>query len=110
MTKILLIIVILFIISQSIKLVPDVYEVYRCYGHPEGPPACWQDPPAIILKTSWLAHLALNINSSTNFLVYVAWGTKFRKAFFKATRELLQQILSIFPNTRHSTERYSTAL
>ena len=35
MTTILLMIVILFIISQSIKLIPDVYEVYSCYGHPE---------------------------------------------------------------------------
>ena len=35
MTRILIMIVILFIICQSIKLVPDVYEVYSCYGHPE---------------------------------------------------------------------------
>ena len=35
MTRILIMIVILFIICQSIKLVPDVYEVYSCYDHPE---------------------------------------------------------------------------
>ena len=35
MTRILIMIVILFIICQSIKLVPDVYEVYSCYGDPE---------------------------------------------------------------------------
>ena len=33
MTKILIIIVILFIICQSIKLIPDIYEVYSCYGN-----------------------------------------------------------------------------
>lgn len=35
MTMILFMIVILFFISQGIKLIPDVYEVYSCYGHPE---------------------------------------------------------------------------
>jgi hypothetical protein len=31
MTRVLIIIVILFIICQSIKLIPDFYEVYKCY-------------------------------------------------------------------------------
>ena len=70
-----------------------------------GPPVCWQDTPALILKMSWLAHLALSINSSTNFLVYVFWGTKFRKAFCKAKREFLQQLTSVFPNMRNTNEK-----
>ena len=32
MTRVLILIVILFIICQSIKLIPDFYEVYQCYN------------------------------------------------------------------------------
>ena len=53
-----------------------------------GPPECWNDPPAIIQKLNAIGHLTLAINSSANFLVYVAWGTKFRKAFVRAKEEI----------------------
>ena len=72
-----------------------------------GPPECWQDPPSVILRVSWLAHLALSVNSSTNFLVYVFWGAKFRKAFWKTIGELLRRLQSVFPNTRTTNEKYN---
>ena len=34
MARILAAVVILFIFCQSLKLVPDIYEVYFCYDHP----------------------------------------------------------------------------
>ena len=53
-----------------------------------GPPDCWNDPPSIINKLNAIGHLTLAINSSANFLVYVAWGTKFRKAFIRAKEDI----------------------
>ena len=35
MNRILVIIVLLYVICQSFKLVPDFYEVYACYGSKE---------------------------------------------------------------------------
>ena len=70
-----------------------------------GPPECWQDPPLVILRMSWLAHLALSVNSALNFLVYVFWGTKFRKAFCKVIRETVRRLQSPFRTNRNSNEK-----
>ena len=70
-----------------------------------GPPECWQDPPTVILRMSWLAHLALSLNSSMNFLVYVFWGTKFRVEFCKIFRDLLRRVQSLFRNNGNSSDK-----
>merc|ERR1719483_736935 len=69
-------------------LIPDIYEVCQCYGSRIGPPTCWMNPPSLISRLSMVSHLALSINSSANFLVYVAWGTKFKKAIWRAADNL----------------------
>ena len=47
------------------------------------PPECWLDLPPWIHRMVITSHLALSVNSSANFIVYVAVGTKFQKAFIR---------------------------
>ena len=70
----------LFVFCQSIKIIPDMYELFECksknlLGH-----FCEMDGPIIngIVRTS---HLLVCLNSSANFLIYYVCGTKFRRAF-----------------------------
>ena len=59
------------------------------------PPYCWLDPPSLITRLSMISHLALTINSSANFLVYVALGTKFKKAFWRTKDSFVRQTTSV---------------
>ena len=70
----------LFVFCQSIKIIPDMYELFECrannlFGH-----FCNMGGPVIngIVRTS---HLLVCFNSSANFLIYYFFGTKFRRAF-----------------------------
>ena len=70
----------LFVFCQSIKIIPDMYELFECrannlFGH-----FCDMGGPIIngIVRTS---HLLVCVNSSANFLIYYFFGTKFRRAF-----------------------------
>ncbi|XP_023332149.1 FMRFamide receptor [Eurytemora carolleeae] len=83
MVQILLLIVIMFVICQSFKIIPDLYEVFQCSFGERRIPACWENPPKVVNTLSIISHLALSINSSVNFFVYVAWGSKFRKALMR---------------------------
>ena len=73
----------MFVICQSVKLVPDIYELTVCNhfkiakeGHDEN---C-HNPLNIDVATS-LGNLFCCINSAANFLLYMVRGKKFRDAF-----------------------------
>ena len=79
---ILILMSILFIICQSLKIVPDMYEIIVCRSaetYENSSQSCVF--PDIILKLTNISHLLLCINSSANFLIYYCAGGKFREAW-----------------------------
>ena len=74
---ILIIMSILFIICQSLKIVPDMYEIIVC----KGPGKC--EFPPIIKNLTMISHLLVCINSAANFLIYYCAGGKFREAWLE---------------------------
>ncbi|XP_023324910.1 FMRFamide receptor [Eurytemora carolleeae] len=86
MVTVLVLVVFLFIITQSFKLVPDIVEVVLCATGKSSPPDCWNEVPGSVSIISMIAHVCLSFNSSANFLVYVVWGTKFRRALLGLLR------------------------
>ena len=82
---ILILMSILFVICQSLKIVPDMYEIIVCkHSNRESedePKFC--DFPDVINKLTQLSHLLVCINSSANFLIYYCAGGKFREAWLE---------------------------
>ena len=78
---ILILMSILFVICQSLKIVPDMYEIIVCNSaeHENTSQAC--EFPDVIQKLTELSHLLVCINSSANFLIYYCAGGKFREAW-----------------------------
>lgn len=68
----------LFIVCQSFKTVPDLYELIVCNKIGEAGNC---DMPLAILNVMRLSHLLVCINSSANFLIYYLNGHKFRQAW-----------------------------
>ena len=68
------------------------------------------DPPSLINRLSMVSHLALSINSSANFLVYVAGGTKFKKAFWRAQNSLKIKTRSMLDITNKNVRRYGNEI
>lgn len=67
----------LFIICQSFKIIPDLYELIWCEPTKE----CQFNPfTSGVIRFS---HLLVCINSSANFLIYLLRGQKFREAWMK---------------------------
>ena len=65
----------LFLVCQSVKIIPDVYELLACSGRTR----CVA--PDFVLFVAKLSHLLVCINSASNFLIYFLHGAKFRRAF-----------------------------
>ena len=63
---------ILFILCQSVKIIPDLYEIMFWAGAPA---------PPIILFCIDLSKLLLCFNSSANFVIYLLRGEKFRRVW-----------------------------
>ncbi|XP_071746298.1 FMRFamide receptor-like [Lepeophtheirus salmonis] len=76
MSKILLTIVVVFVSCQSLKIIPDLYEVLTCLTK-RG--QCPSTP--FIDGIIHLSHFFLAVNSSINFIIYIFRGSKFRKVF-----------------------------
>ena len=68
-------VVVVFIICQSCKIIPDLYEVIICS---QGGDRCMstQTIEAIID----ISHLMLTINSSVNFFIYIIHRGQFRES------------------------------
>ena len=64
-----------FIVCQSVKIFPDIYELLFCKDETG---KC--DMNQIFMD---LSHLLVCINSSTNFLIYYCQGEKFRRAWME---------------------------
>ena len=66
---------ILFIICQSFKMIPDLYEIMYCDSIAD----CEANP--FIAFCVNLSHLLVCFNSSANFVIYLLGGEKFRRAW-----------------------------
>ena len=75
----------MFVLCQSVKLIPDIYELMVCdpwkITKDEHDPNC-HNPTTIDVITS-LGNLCVCINSAINFLLYMVKGKKFRDAFYQ---------------------------
>ena len=74
----------MFVLCQSVKLVPDIYELIVCDHvkiYEKGYDPDCQNPVAIDSVAS-LGNLFCCINSAVNFLLYMIRGRKFRDAFY----------------------------
>ena len=67
----------LFIICQSIKIIPDIYEVLMCQNEVG---SCHLSSFEVFMP---LSHLLVCVNSSTNFLIYYCNGERFRRAWLE---------------------------
>lgn len=80
---ILILMSILFVICQSLKIVPDMYEIIVCkpaaQEHKTSSEQCLFPP--IINQLTQISHLLVCINSAANFLIYYCAGAKFREAW-----------------------------
>ena len=68
----------LFIVCQSLKLGPDLYELIVCHEKRSGKGCAMEGPINYIIR---LAHFFVCFNSSANFIVYYLNGEKFRRAW-----------------------------
>ena len=80
MAVVLICIVVMFILCQSLKIIPDIFEAFFC-NHDDDTSAC-QSPFALEILIS-VSHLMLAVNSASNFLIYMLRGDKFRQFFFQ---------------------------
>ena len=80
MAIVLICIVVMFILCQSLKIIPDIFEAFFC-DHSNDTSAC-QSPFSLEILIS-VSHLMLAVNSASNFLIYMLRGDKFRQFFFQ---------------------------
>eukprot|EP00095_Tigriopus_kingsejongensis_P004773 maker-scaffold77_size404793-snap-gene-1.9 protein:Tk04773 transcript:maker-scaffold77_size404793-snap-gene-1.9-mRNA-1 annotation:"GJ13605" len=76
LVRVLIGISLLFIVCQSLKIIPDLYELFWCDAASGD---CQVSDFVQLIVT--LSHLLVCVNSSANFLFYFFHGAKFRKAF-----------------------------
>ena len=80
MAVVLICIVVMFILCQSLKIIPDIFEAFFC-DHSDDISTC-QSPFSLEILIS-VSHLMLAVNSASNFLIYMLRGDKFRQFFFQ---------------------------
>ena len=80
MAVVLICIVVMFILCQSLKIIPDIFEAFFC-DHSNDISTC-QSPFSLEILIS-VSHLMLAVNSASNFLIYMLRGDKFRQFFFQ---------------------------
>ena len=66
-----------FVFCQSVKIIPDLYELIWCK---DDTGTCDMSSFKIFMPIS---HLLVCINSATNFLIYYCQGEKFRRAWME---------------------------
>ena len=80
MAIVLIAIVVMFIVCQSVKIIPDMYEAVMCD---------WSVKPRKCKSTAFIeflisvSHLLLAVNSASNFFIYMLRGDKFRQIFIQ---------------------------
>ena len=90
----------LFICCQSVKLIPDVYEMIYCNHFELASKVTDNELEKICQVPTWIdaivsvANLACCINSAGNFILYMLRGKKFRDAFIKTYCRCLPRSLA----------------
>jgi hypothetical protein len=79
----------LFILCQSLKIIPDLYEVVVCNEQRSNGQACAISSEPIINMITRLSHLLVCFNLSANFIFYYLNGEKFRRAWIKTYGNLI---------------------
>ena len=85
---------VLFVVCQSIKIIPDVYEILACKTQNLEGKQC--KPGPIVDGIVRVSHLMVCVNSSANFLIYYMCGSKFRKAWGLTYGPIWQKISKPF--------------
>lgn len=78
MATVLVCIVVLFLICQSLKIIPDIYEAIVCKGDTA---KCVQSTSVEIIIS--ISHFLLAVNSAANFGIYILRGDRFRQVLAK---------------------------
>jgi len=73
----------LFITCQSLKIIPDLYEVIICNEQRTNGKVCTTSSQPVINMITRLSHLLVCFNLSANFVFYYLKGEKFRKAWIE---------------------------
>ena len=90
----------LFICCQSIKIIPDVYEMIYCNHFELASKVTDNELEKICQVPTWIdaivsvANLSCCINSAGNFILYMLRGKKFRDAFIKTYCRCLPRSLA----------------
>ena len=71
----------IFIVCQSMKLIPDLYEMIACEDFKIGD--CPQTGEQIINVIIDLSHLLLVVNSCANPILYIVYGSQFHDSLIK---------------------------
>lgn len=85
---ILISVVSIFIACQSVKLVPDLYEMFTCTlrGLRQDRGTCPGDPTIEYFID--ISHFALALNSAANFFIYILKGGRFRDVILQMFRSM----------------------
>ena len=75
-----------YVLCQSIKLIPDFYEVFACKPFHFEVGECPYHSTQTINKLIDVGHLFLAINSCVNILLYIIFGKSFRDSLIQVIR------------------------
>ena len=74
-----------FILCQSIKLIPDVFEIFACKPFHYEIGECPYGATQIINIVIHISHLSLTINAGANLLLYIFYGKHLHDSLIKVT-------------------------
>ena len=88
----LLAVTMVFIVCQSIKLIPDAYEVFGCKPFHYEIGECPHSTTQIFNIMAEIAHLFLAINSCMNFPIYAVVRVSVSESIVKVRKEKAKRI------------------
>ena len=86
----------LYVVCQSIKLVPDFYEVFACKPFHFEIGECPYNSTQAINNLIDIGHLFLAINSCGNILLYIVFGKSFRNSLVQVIKSMNRNVMLAF--------------